>query len=151
MPDQNIEILRRETYIKAIENSIGTRLFNSLFVRYKDTGVIKDILNDGEYSCAFFVSGLLSLTQMISKTSSTVDTLKKDIESDESWKKVEQEDIQPGDIVFYKKMKFEDGSENAHVGFVLNSNEAVSTDYKNKCVARHSITGREIDCFYQYQ
>ena len=38
MPDSNLIKLRKKTYLKMIENSVGARLFNSLFVKFKDTG-----------------------------------------------------------------------------------------------------------------
>ena len=75
MSSQNLEILKKETYLKAIENSIGSKIFNSLFVRSKDTGKISDILNDGEYSCAFFVSSILFLVQAVNRPYSTVQSL----------------------------------------------------------------------------
>ncbi len=55
-----------------IENAISARLFNSLFVRYEDSGETKDVCNDGEYSCAFFVSGLLTLTGYLERPHATV-------------------------------------------------------------------------------
>jgi len=150
MSDSNIEVLKKETYLKVIENSIGSKLFNSLIVRLKDSGKTVDVLNDGEYSCAFFVSSVLALMQIINKPYSTVKTLIESIESDDSWKKVDGDNVESGDVVFYKKVKFDDGSENAHVGFVLNKEEAVSTDYKNKMVNKHSINDRPIEVIYRY-
>lgn len=150
MADLNMEILRKETYLKTIENSVGTRLFNSAFVRYKDTGEVKDIFNDGEYSCAYFVSSLLFLGEMLKKPSATVKSLREDIDADKNWQKVDLNSTQAGDIVFYEKTKFDDGTENAHVGFVLNSNEAVSTDYKSKVVARHPLAVRPAEVAYRY-
>lgn len=145
-----MEILRKETYLKAIENSVGTRLFNSAFVRYKDTGEVKDIFNDGEYSCAYFVSSLLFLGEMLEKPSATVKNLRENINTDKNWQKINLDSTQAGDVVFYKKTKFDDGTENAHVGFVLNYNEAVSTDYKSKAVARHPLAIRPVVSVYRY-
>lgn len=153
MPDANIEILRKKTYVKAIENSVGSRFFNSLFVTHKDTGNVQDALNDGEYSCAFFVSGLLYLMEAVSKTTATVKSLKNLLEKDTKWKQVSIDMLEAGDVVFWEKIKFEDGSENAHVGFVLNKDEAVSTDYVVKAVARHSIKklDRKVEAVYRYK
>ena len=125
-------------------------MFNSIFVRYKDSGEVKDILGDGEYSCAFFVSSVLYLFQTISKSVSTVKSLKELIDASDVWKSVSLGEIQSGDVIFWEKTKFDDGSENAHVGFVLNKEEAVSTDYKTKMVTRHPIKSRSIDSIYRY-
>lgn len=153
MPDANIQILRKETYLKAIENSIGCRLFNSVFVCFKDTGKTADILNDGMYSCAFFVSSLLYLFQAIDKPHATVANVKKFLDADEHWKRVDNADIEAGDVIFWEKIRFDDGSENAHIGFAVSEDEAISTDYKQKVVARHPImreqTKRSVEAIYR--
>lgn len=153
MPDPNIKILYKETYLKAIENSVGSKLFNSLVVKFKDTNEIKDILYDGIYSCAFFVSSILYLVNTINKPHATVKRLLETFEKDEKWRRIPIDDLEAGDVIFWEKIKFDDGSENVHVGFALNKEEAVSTDYKNKVVARHPIISeskRKIEAVYRY-
>lgn len=153
MADENIKVLKKETFLKVIENSTGTRLFNSLFVRFKDTGKISDVLNDGMYSCAFFVSSILYLLQAIDKPHATVKSVKEAFEKDKNWQKVGEDDIQSGDVIFWEKIKFDDGSENAHIGFALNISEAVSTDYKNKVITRHPIVSgnkRAVEAVFRY-
>jgi len=152
MADPNIKILRKETFLKAIENSVGSRLFSSLFVMFKDSGEIKDILEDGMYSCAFFVSSILYIVEAIDKPHATVKSIMKLFEEDNNWQKIDLENIEAGDVVFWEKIKFENGSENAHVGFVLNKQEAVSTDSKNKVVSRHPIVSekRNVEVIYRY-
>jgi hypothetical protein len=155
MADPNIEILKEESYLKAIENSIGSRLFNSLIVCYKDSGRIVDILNDGEYSCAFFVSALLYLFDAIDKPHATVRRLLETLEKDEDWKAISIDTAKPGDVIFWEKIRFDDGSENEHVGFVLEKGEAVSTDYRKKLVGRHDLyfgaSHRSIEAVYRYE
>ncbi len=150
MSDPNIEILRKKTYIKSIENSVGSRIFNSLYVHYKDTGKTVDILNDGEYSCAFFVSSILLIAGLMDKPHATVKSLKDIIGKSDKWNAVENSDIQPGDVVFYEKLKFENGTENAHVGFALDKSNAVSTSYETKVVAKHPVKNRKIEVVYRY-
>ncbi len=41
MPDQNIQILRKETFLKATQNSIGTKIFNSFLFDIKILGIRK--------------------------------------------------------------------------------------------------------------
>lgn len=151
MPDDNIEKLYKETYLKTIENSVGSKIFNSLIVRFKDSGKVVDILNDGMYSCAYFVSCVLYLFGLIDKPNTTVNTLKEKLEKNDKWKKVGLDAIEPGDVVFFEKITFEDRTENAHVGFSLNKQEAVSTDYKNKIVTRHPLfSERKIEDAFRY-
>ena len=153
MPDPNIKILYKETYLKAVENSVGSKVFNSLVVQFRDTNEVKDILLDGIYSCAFFVSSILYLVNAIDKPHATVKRLLETFEKGEKWKKVAINDLEAGDVIFWENIKFDDGSENAHVGFALNKEEAVSTDYKNKVVTKHPIISeskRKIDVVYRY-
>ncbi len=151
MPDPNITTLRKETYLKAIENSVGTKLFNSLFVQFKDSGKINDAMNDGMYSCAFFVSSVLYILRAIDKPHATVKGLRESLEKNSEWQKVDAKDIRAGDVIFWEKIKFDDSSENAHTGFALSDHEAVSTDYKQKMVVRHQIgTDRAIEAVYRY-
>jgi len=137
MADPNIELSRKETYLKMIENSVGSRLFNSIVVLYKDTGNIEDA-SKGEHSCAFFSSGVLLLAGMLPRISTTVPFLQKQIEESDEWKAVE--DIQEGDVLFWEEMTFPDRHENGHSGFVIGDDEAVSTSSENKEVVRHHIT-----------
>lgn len=149
MADENIQILTKDTYLKCLHNAPGSRLFNSLIVQFKDSGTIKDILDDGEYSCAFFVSNILYLFKGITKPVATVDSLIKALLNDTRWSSVDPNGIQPGDVIIWRKMQFEDGSENAHAGFALTTDTAVSTSSKEKIITEHPIKNREIDFVYR--
>ena len=139
MPDSNIEKLNKETYLAMIKNSVGSRLFNSLYVRFKDSGVEKDVLNDGELSCAFFVSGILVLGGWGTRLHATVKTLREKL-PEYGWEQVEINTIQSGDIVIWENVEFEDGTGNEHIGFALNEEEAVSTSFKKHEIVKHHIT-----------
>lgn len=132
-----MEILRKDTYVKMIENSINTKLFNSIII--KEDEVTKDLLNDGEYSCALFVSGILFLNLLIPRTRTTVNNLEKDLIEYKNFIEVPSDDIQDGDIVFWESVTYEDGSQNRHVGFAISNTEAISTNYIKKCVVKHPL------------
>lgn len=154
MPDENIEQLQEATYLKAIENSVGSKIFNSLFVRFKDSGKTADVMNDGMYSCALFVSSVLYLFGAVDKPYATVKNIRDSLMKNPKWKEVGVDDLRAGDVIFWEKIRFDDGSENAHVGFALNEHEAVSTDYKQKVIARHPIiredAPRNVETVYRY-
>ncbi|MCA9356668.1 hypothetical protein H6784_03160 [Candidatus Nomurabacteria bacterium] len=150
MSDSNIEILRKESFLIIIENSIGSKMFNSMFVRLKDSGAVTDILNDGEFSCAFYVSSVLMLLRVIEKPRATVLKLKEVIVNDSNWQTVEVDTIEPGDVIFYVKTKFKDGTSNAHVGLALSKGEVVSTDHRVKKVAKHPVDYRPIEAVFRY-
>ena len=125
-----------------IENSIGTRLFNSVIVSYRDSDTVVDVLNDGEYSCAFFVSSVLTLVQFLDRPHTTVKTVRLKLE-ERGWSKIPAAEAELGDVIFWEKVKFDNGSENEHVGFVGNSTEAISTSYLERKVVRHDIFFRK--------
>src|SRR3989338_550605 len=120
MSDTNFEILWKETYLKAIENSVGSRFFNSLYVKDKQTGQMKDILEDGIYSCAFFVISLLYFFRVLEKSHSTVKGLYDALGKQSGWQNVGKDRIESGDVIFWEKIEFDDGTENARVGFAVN-------------------------------
>ncbi len=153
MPDNNIKVLRKKTYLKILENSVGNKMFNSLFVEFQNTKEVKDILEDGEFSCAAFVSSVLYLSGAVSRACATVKSLREIFQKNDKWKKVAPGDIEAGDVLFWEKIKFENGSEAPHVGFALGKDEAVSTNYKKKAVDRHPIisgNGRKLEEVYRY-
>ncbi len=139
MPDKNTVVLLEKTYQTMVKNSEGTKMFNSLFVQTKETGMVQDILQDGMYSCAFFVSTLLVMFRVIDEPCTTVNSLqKKIIQGKQKFYQISQPEC--GDIVFWEEITFEDGSKNKHVGLALNAQEAVSTNFREKKVSKHHIT-----------
>jgi hypothetical protein len=128
-----------ETFLKAAEHATGTGIFRSLIVKNEETGEILDILKDGEYSCSFFVSGLLALCKFLPEPCTTVASLEKQL-AESKWIKIDSEKIKKGDIIIWEEVAFEDGSRNRHVGIAVSETEAVSTSYQTKVVVQHRIT-----------
>lgn len=138
MPDPNIEILKKETYLRMIENSVGSMQYRNLFVRFKDSGAVKDVLNNGEYSCAFFVSSVLVLAGLMDTPHATVNTVVRLLEAG-GWKRVDGAP-EPGDVLSWEPKLQPDGTAHGHVGFAVGNREAVSTDSRTGLVARHHET-----------
>ena len=149
MADSKLEICTRETYLKNIEDSVGSEQFRSLFAQ-REGGEVKDILEDGNLSCAYFVSSVLCLFDMIDKKRATVRSLKIFVESDERWDKVSLAEVEPGDLVFYTGREFTPGNTHAHVGFVINNHEAVSTSDQTKAVAKHPLKYHPVESVWRY-
>lgn len=136
--------LRFETFVRAAENAPGTRIFRSLLVRDAE-GKEYDVLADGEYSCAYFVSSLLALAGFLPEPVATVDSLEKRL-AEAGWEKRAPEGIEPGDVLIWAPETFADGTSNRHAGIAVSPAEAVSTNYMTKAVARHHVTfGRNQD------
>lgn len=152
-----VEKMRFETYLAVIKNSIGTKMFSEGYARVD--GQVTNILKGGEVSCAFFVSGVLSLfdVKLIDHTHTTVASTAKAL-SDCGWEKLDglsDDQLQPGDIIVWRKHKFPDGEEHSHIGFYIGEGQAVSNDYVSGTPQSHSLhqtpdgLGRMIDCAYR--
>ncbi len=147
MPNPDVDVLKKETYIRMIENSVGSNMFNSVYVKNKDTSEVIDVLENGTYSCAFYVSSVLSLLDLIDRSHALVSTVKTVISTSGDWEVANK--AEAGDVVFWNKVTFEDGTENAHVGFALNNQEAVSTSSTRKMVVKHPISLQSVDVIFR--
>ena len=58
------------SYIKAIENSVGSNMFRNLYFRIGDEVV--DVLDDGDLSCAIYVTTILYIFGLIKERHTTV-------------------------------------------------------------------------------
>jgi len=139
MSDSNIVKLQEETYFKMIKNSIGNKLFNSIIVKFKDTGGIQDVCMDGQLSCAAFVSSVLFLNDYIHSPHATVKSTAEDLVKF-NWKRVQQNDLRLGDVIIWEKNDIGNGYVNQHIGFALNKSQAVSTNWKKRMVIKHHLT-----------
>ena len=121
-----LQIDRKRTYLEMIHNSVGTKMFQSLFIQdntdlrntfteqaqadpeeierlYNITeGQSIDILRKGQVSCAVFVSGVLVLNEFIPLMTAKSVTLKKLLEQN-GWEVTTKEKIKPGDVIFWNK------------------------------------------------
>jgi hypothetical protein len=152
------KILHWETYLKMVENSEGSRLFNSVIV--EQGGQKVDLLNDGELSCATFVSNILYLNHFLSVQKTSVDSLEKVMLESLDFEVISPADYEPqvGDVVFWEKIIGEDGVAHRHVGLVLNEQEAISTSSASHQAIRHPLykkpaTGidRQIERIFRYK
>lgn len=136
MPDDNLKKNIKRSLIAMIENSVGSRAYNNFYVKNKESGLEYDVLNDGELSCAFFVSSILTIFKLIDKPHTTIKTTEEKL-IEAGWK--ETEERKPGVVILWEPIRFDDGSVNEHIGFALNEDEAVSTSIFKHEVARHDI------------
>ena len=67
----DVQIILYDSYLHAIKNSVGSNLFRNLYA-YVD-GKKMDILENGNLSCANFVSSILYSYKLIGGKHATVD------------------------------------------------------------------------------
>ena len=127
-----------KTYMQMLYNSIGTNMFRNFYVSKPDRGEF-DALNDGEDSCAFYVSSVLVLFRKIGSIHGTVTGLIADLENS-GWKKVHIPD--PGDVLIWEPQEF-NGMFQEHVGIALGNDTAVSNSYRAKSPIMHNINFSE--------
>lgn len=135
----NLSQLRQKTYLQMIKNSEGTKLFKSYFMEDKNRKRMVDIYKNGRLSCAAFVSSVLYLNNLIDTPHGTVKSTREKMVQF-SWKKIDNKNMKLGDVIIWEKMKINHGTENKHIGFVLNKNQAISNDHQKRQIAKHHIT-----------
>ena len=127
-------ILQKESYLAMIRNSVGTSLFRNL---YAITGEEKqDILKNGVRSCAFFVSTVLHAFYLVETPHASVSGLERDL-INSGWRKTETPNS--GDVLVWEPILQVDNV-NAHMGFFIGDNKAVSNDWQTRVPAEHHMT-----------
>ncbi|MBI2612771.1 hypothetical protein HYW59_03090 [Candidatus Kaiserbacteria bacterium] len=124
-----------ETYLAAIRNSVGARIFRTYYARVGRKRV--DILRSGELSCAFHVSSILAMFKFIRRSHGTVDGTVRALEA-AGWKKVRAPRV--GAVLVWEEKKFKDGSKHRHIGFYVPKDRAVSNSFKRGHPVLHHWT-----------
>lgn len=125
MNNKQITLLPYDTYLAVIENSVGSDIFRNLYAKINGKKV--DITRNGNLSCAFYVSSILTIFQLIPKPHGTVEGTIRDLEQS-GWKKIKTPKI--GSILIWEKLNFNDGEKHKHIGFYIGNNKAISNSEK---------------------
>lgn len=139
MPRQNKKIepptnvLVFDTYLAVIKNSVGSKMFRNFYV--KVGGKKTDIMRNGMYSCAFYVSSILALFKMIKETHGTVNSTIEELRK-HGWRKIKTP--KPGSVLVWEAVDFGGGDIHKHIGFYIGNGEAVSNNYKLGSPAKHN-------------
>jgi len=124
-----------------IQNSEGSRIFNSFFVKDKTRGSEFDVYEDGVLSGAFYVSSVLSIFDLIDKPHSTTATIKSTLENkkekDWGWKDVKDNKLKPGDVLFWEELEFPDGFKSDQIGFYIDKDTAYSAGSSERQIIKH--------------
>jgi hypothetical protein len=112
------------SFLAVVRNSVGSHMFRTVYVLRDGEQV--DALRGGELSCAFFVSGVLTIFGKIGSFHTTVRSTIEDL-ARSGWRPVEDLDaLRPGDVLLWSAQLI-DGEPHSHVGFCLDDGLAVST------------------------
>jgi hypothetical protein len=134
MASSTVVILKKESYLAMIHNAVGTNLFRNLYATVN--GEKQDITKDGDLSCAFFVSSILAHFHFIESPHGTVAGVERDLKKS-GWRTTNTP--QPGDVLVWEK-KIQNSAVNAHVGFFIGDDQAISNDWQTRVPIKHHMT-----------
>jgi len=144
------KILIYESYLKMLKNSIGTKMFRNLYL--EKSGRRFDATEDGDLSCAFFVSNVLLIWGLISEGHATIKSTIKDMEKN-GWERISLEDTKIGDVIVWEEKKSIKGRIRFHIGFYIGDKKTVSHSDGIKAINCHHWTyhnKRKIIAVYRY-
>jgi len=121
------------SYLKMIENSIGARLFQNLYI---NDGTRSDAVRGGRLSCAFFVSSILNNFGLLKEPHARVESTLKDMQKF-GWFEIKK--LRKGAVLLWEAQKGQFGI-HKHLGFYLAKNMAISNSSKKRVPVRHHWT-----------
>lgn len=123
-----------DTYITAIENSVGSRSFQTMWAEVD--GEKKDIAEYGYKSCALFASAILVWFGLIKEGHATVNGLIRDLVAS-GWMQIDEPRV--GSVIHWEKA-LADGEWNEHAGFYMGNEIAISNSSQEKVPVKHHWT-----------
>ncbi|MBP9855957.1 MAG: hypothetical protein KBC48_01460 [Candidatus Pacebacteria bacterium] len=132
MTTPTIKPLLLDTYLAMINNAVGSEMFKNGYASFD--GVKKDVVNDGELSCAIFVSSILKIFSLIDDVHATVTSTVKKME-EAGWQKTEE--LIPGSVLVWEGIDFGGGDLHTHIGFYIGNDQAISNDFRTKKIIKH--------------
>ena len=130
--------LLKESYIAMIKNSKNSRMFTDFYARVNKKK--KNITKNGELSCAYFVSSVLKIFNLISDIHLTVKGTVNDL-LESGWISIKKPKI--GGILLWEQKNFgirNKPNRHYHIGFYIGNNKAISNSASKKKIAIHHFT-----------
>lgn len=135
MKHKKIEPLVFDTYIAVIKNSVGVKIWRNFYAEID--GAKQDIMRDGDLSCAFFVSSVLTLFGLIKRIHGTVDGTLIDMRVS-AWRHIREPKV--GSVLVWEYARDDGGDAHKHIGFYIGDNRAISNSSKLKAPTVHHWT-----------
>ncbi|MBI2439184.1 MAG: hypothetical protein HYV45_01105 [Candidatus Moranbacteria bacterium] len=143
------------SYLAMIEASVDSKMFRQLFVTEYD-GSHTDVIGNGDLACAFYVSALLHIFNLV-KTGvhTTVDKTEWDMTVLSQWYLLPSNTVSVmrhhlsqmprGSVIIWGKKMCTDGLQHRHIGFYMGEKEAISNRPDQGSPQRHHYTFGEND------
>ena len=97
----------------------------------------KDIFKNGQLSCAYYLSSILKIFDLISQPHATVKSTINDMRQS-GWQPTKK--LKPGNVLVWEEKKFSDGTIHQHLGFYLGQDKAISHRLEKKMPVVHHFT-----------
>lgn len=140
-----------DSYLAVIKNSVGSRMFRNLYASV--AGVTTDVSRDGQLSCAFFVSSVLTMLALIKSSHATVTSTVQDLR-ESGWQEIPTNTQEPpvGSVIVWEKIDFGGNNLHGHIGFYIGNNTAISNDEATGVPATHPwlSTKRKIEFIFYH-
>lgn len=130
-----VKPILKDSYLKLIRNSVGAKVWRNFYADVN--GKKRDITRNGELSCAFFVSSVLLMFNLIKDRHLTIKSTVADMRKS-GWYGIKKP--RPGSILIWEEVEFYNGSKNKHIGFSISNKLAVSNNHELGSPQVHHIT-----------
>ncbi len=128
-----VKILLKDSYLAVIKNALGSNMFRNFYAEVD--GVKKDILEDGNLSCAIFVSNVAHMFGLIKGPHTTVKSTIVDLEQS-GWYEIEK--IEIGAVLHWESVDFGKTGMHEHIGFYMGEGIAISNSATKGYPVEHS-------------
>lgn len=121
-----MKIARYKTYLTMIENSVGSKMFRTLYMT-DEKGKTKDVLRKGDISCAVYVSSILVLNKFLPEVKARVVGVEEELLK-HGWTELRTtnpKEIPVGAVIIWEQRKFKSGEEHEHIGFYMGKKKAI--------------------------
>jgi len=130
----------KETFLGMIEHSVGSKMFQSSY--FSEEGKLTDFCCRGRLSCAFYVSSILKIFDLVKTLHTTVEGLEKDLIRF-GWE-IKNSIVLPGDIIVWAGAQ--ESGFHRHIGFYVDGFGYVSNNSKTGRIIRHDFFGPDRFC-----
>jgi hypothetical protein len=127
-----------DTYLAVINNSVGSKAYQNFFALVD--GEKRDIIENGDMACAYFVSSVLHQFRLIAYPHTMVPGLVKDMEMS-GWKKIDEPRV--GAVVVWEPNQ--ESGEREHAGFYVEPDQVISNNSSEGNPIKHHWTYGEKD------
>jgi len=137
-----------DSYLAAIKNSVGADTFRNFYA--KVNGRKTDVTIGGVRSCAFFVSTILTIFDLIEEVHLTLGRTVEDME-ESGWYKIKKPRV--GAVLVWERKKM-GGKWFGHIGFYMGRGKAISNSASEHVPKYHHWTfggGRKVEVIWWHR